>query len=156
MENVKATPSTEAVTNGSADPLADSEDLLNASTYVAPYTIRHFFATKVPWRARMISLALVVGLLCGIVAVLYEVVMDYVIEMIWLEGGPLFASYVPWLPAWTVRAPPVASVARVARPLGTPPPVLTPLTRFPAFRACPLAVHPPRLRPARRARRRAH
>ena len=64
-------------------------------------TIRKLFAEKVPWRARLLSLALVVGLLTGVVCVLYEVVMDFVIEKVWQEGGPLFAATFPGIPAWT-------------------------------------------------------
>ena len=65
--------------------------------------IRTFFATKVPWRARVMSLALVVGLLCGVVACLYEIVMDWVIEKVWQEGGPAYASHVAalGLPDWS-------------------------------------------------------
>ena len=52
-------------------------------------TVRNYFAT-LHWRGRVLTLALIVGLLCGIVAVLYEMVMDFVLEIVWREGGELF------------------------------------------------------------------
>jgi len=68
----------------------------------AAKTVGGFFATRVPWRARSMSLALIVGLLCGVVACVYEAIMAFALHVVWQEGGPLFASSVPeWLPPWT-------------------------------------------------------
>ena len=64
-------------------------------------SIRTFFAESVPWRARVQTLALIVGLMCGVVACLYEAVMDYVNEKVWLQGGPAFAAFFPSLPQWS-------------------------------------------------------
>ena len=64
------------------------------------WTLRRFFANKVPWRARIISLALIVGLLCGMVAVLYDTVLEFVLECVWAQGGPAFARLLPMLPPW--------------------------------------------------------
>ena len=63
-------------------------------------TVRNYFAT-LHWRGRVLTLALIVGLLCGIVAVLYEMVMDFVLEIVWREGGELFKEKFAFLPPWT-------------------------------------------------------
>lgn len=60
-----------------------------------------FVNSFVPWRQRLIFAALIVGLLCGCVAVLYEKVMDYVLEKVWKEGGDLYGEYVTVVPKWT-------------------------------------------------------
>ena len=54
----------------------------------------------VPWRQRLVFAALIVGLLCGVVAMLYEKTMDFFIELVWVEGGNLFAEKVTFLPPW--------------------------------------------------------
>ena len=47
-------------------------------------------------------LALIVGLLCGVVACVYEATMAFAVHAVWQQGGPVFASYLPeWLPPWT-------------------------------------------------------
>merc|ERR1719201_2231951 len=47
-------------------------------------------------------LALIVGLLCGVVAAMYEWVMDLVIDYVWKKGGEAFiASVGPKVPAWS-------------------------------------------------------
>lgn len=53
---------------------------------------------NVPWRTRVLLLALIVGLLCGVVAAVYEWAMDFVLEMVWKEGGAKFAELVS--PSW--------------------------------------------------------
>jgi len=78
----------------SSDPMSDA---------AAPHleVVRDFFATKVPWRARVLSLALIIGLLCGVVAAAYEFVMDFVLEVVWKEHGPaLFTKLLPNAPQW--------------------------------------------------------
>jgi len=66
------------------------------------FKIRQYFEEKVPWRSRLVFLALIVGLLTGVVCVLYEVVMDFVIHHVWAKGGPAYAEFVsPHLPPWT-------------------------------------------------------
>lgn len=68
----------------------------------AAKAVSAFFANRVPWRARSMSLALIVGLLCGVVACLYELITAFVLHVVWQQGGPLFASVLPeWLPPWT-------------------------------------------------------
>ena len=63
--------------------------------------IRHFFANHVPWRMRVSSLAFVVGLLCGLVASLYELVMRVVLDAVWKTGGQVFSAAMPGLPPWS-------------------------------------------------------
>ena len=47
-------------------------------------------------------LALIVGLLCGVVACVYEASMSFAVHAVWQQGGPLVASVLPeWLPPWT-------------------------------------------------------
>lgn len=66
------------------------------------FKIRQYFEEKVPWRSRLVFLALIVGLLTGVVCMLYEVVMDFVIHHVWTQGGPAYAEFVsPHLPPWT-------------------------------------------------------
>jgi len=68
---------------------------------VGPECLRSFFANKVPWRARVLSLALIVGLMCGVVACLYEIVMDFILEVVWGHGSELYGEYVTFVPMWT-------------------------------------------------------
>ena len=68
--------------------------------------VRNFFADQVPWRARVLTLALIVGLLCGVVACLYEMVMDFVLEIVWEDGYEKFVEHIveaaPFeVPKWT-------------------------------------------------------
>ena len=91
----------ESITIGAGQTQMAADALLGAGPGQTCMSVRHFFATKVPWRARVLLLALIVGLLCGIVASLYEVAMDYVIEKVWTEGGPaLMEAYAPGAPKW--------------------------------------------------------
>lgn len=73
----------------------------DARPSASPEALRRFFAESVPWRARLLVLAVIVGLLTGVVCVLYEVVMDFVVEKVWAEGGPAFAAAFPALPQWS-------------------------------------------------------
>ena len=78
-----------------------TDDMLSGGPQQTCRSVRYFFATKVPWRARVLTLALIVGLLCGVVASLYELVMDYVIEKVWTEGGPaVMEAVAPDAPKW--------------------------------------------------------
>ena len=71
----------------------------------AAKVVGSFFANRVPWRARSMSLALIVGLLCGVVACVYEASMAFAVHAVWQQGGPLVASVLPeWLPPWTYIA----------------------------------------------------
>ena len=66
--------------------------------------IRNWVALRVPWRLRLIYAALVVGLLCGVVACAYIIVMDYILEKVWAEAGPAYAAWAGaalGLPPWT-------------------------------------------------------
>ena len=61
--------------------------------------VRTYFA-NMPWRGRVLSLALIVGLLCGVVAVLYEMVMDFTIELVWEGGYEVFIEQFPSAPPY--------------------------------------------------------
>ena len=64
--------------------------------------IRKVFAERVPWRARVTTLSLFVGLSTGVVCFLYDTVMEFCLELVWKQGGPLYASYLPeMIPSWT-------------------------------------------------------
>ena len=52
----------------------------------AAKTVSGFFANRLPWRARSMSLALIVGLLCGVVACLYELITAFVLHVVWQQG----------------------------------------------------------------------
>ena len=63
-------------------------------------TSRRFFAERVPWRARVSSLALIVGLVCGVVAAVYMYVLELLLDLVWKDGGPTFAARWPDAPPW--------------------------------------------------------
>ena len=63
--------------------------------------LRTFYASKVWWRARVISLAGIVGLLCGVVCAVYEVILDAVLDLTWVEGSTYFQQAYPDPPPWT-------------------------------------------------------
>lgn len=63
-------------------------------------TVQNAVNSYVPWRSRLMFAALIVGLLCGVIACLYEIVMDFVLEMVWTEGGEKFAELFPTVPKY--------------------------------------------------------
>lgn len=56
---------------------------------------------SVPWRARLMYAALVVGLLCGVVACLYDKVLEFILEKVWEEGSELYFETFPGVPQWS-------------------------------------------------------
>jgi len=64
-------------------------------------SIANFFNMNVPWRARVMTLALIVGLMCGVVACMYDLLMEWCLHKVWMQGGPLYASTISGpLGAW--------------------------------------------------------
>ena len=90
---------------GKSDSLLDKDSERSDGT-VTPEApagiIAELVNEKVPWRTRLMVSALIVGLLCGVVAFLYEKVLDFVLEKVWEQGSEKYIESIPSsIPPWT-------------------------------------------------------